>query len=974
MAGASTACKVGSDVGMCSGTRKCTESGLSLCDAPSPSAEICNGKDDDCNGQTDEAGAGNCTLFYGDADDDGFGGGAGACLCAADLAHAHEKGADCDDQDAAVHPGAAESCNGVDDNCNGKTDEPGAAGCTPFYADADADSFGAGAASCQCAADLAFSATASGDCNDSAAGIHPDATEICDGADNNCNGLTDEAGASCTFFYADVDGDGYGAGDGVCLCAADKTHVTAKSGDCDDADETVHPKAAESCNGVDDNCDGATDEAGAADCGKFYADADGDKFGGGAPACLCAADVTYTTAKGGDCDDANAAIHPKADETCNGQDDDCDGVTDGAGSEGCVSYFADGDSDGFGGTGLAPKCLCAASGNYVALVAGDCNDGDAKIFPGTTESCNGVDDNCDSVTDPVNSAGCQTWYVDADADGYGGAGTQCACTKDGNYSTLLAGDCDDGKPGVHPNAAEICNGYDDNCDGSIDEGASGGATYYADSDGDGYGNAGAAVVACAQPVGYVSDHTDCDDAHANVNPGAAEIACNNVDDDCNGATVDGTGSKTYYQDVDGDGYGDPGSTVVACAQPAGYVNNSGDCNDYQVAINKAAQEVACNTVDDNCNGVTDEGSATTAYYVDGDGDGYGTGAAVQSCAAMGGYVTKKGDCNDNNPNINPGKAEACNALDDNCDGQTDEGQATTYYRDEDGDSFGTPSDMKTQCTKPAGYVTNNWDCNDKSSAVKPVVVPFFGFNISSITDESACNNTDDDCDGQTDEGAKTTWYYDGDGDGFGTSSNSQKTCVAPSKYVQEGSDCNDTDNTMHIGGTEITCDGKDNDCVGGDSCGTTCVAATEYNFDAGAQGWSLGSGWVISDYQTTTNALLFGSKSGGFSKASGGSTSSVNWYVPGGAQNLKMTIYFGNVTDYNNGYYDSGATMTFNLNGTTKVVGPYGYTDTKYTVTIPVNSAWWNTTVPFSITVKTTTSSSDSYGGFAIDDIQVSCP
>ena len=188
LAGATTTCKVSNDVGTCAGQRKCALDGLTLCDAPSPTAESCNGKDDDCDGLTDEAGATGCTLYFGDADDDGVGGGAGTCLCAPDLVHSHTQGADCDDSNAAIHPGAAEICNGKDDNCNGATDEMGAQGCTLFFADSDGDGFGGGAAACQCAADLAHPVASSTDCNDGAASISPAASETCNQIDDNCIG------------------------------------------------------------------------------------------------------------------------------------------------------------------------------------------------------------------------------------------------------------------------------------------------------------------------------------------------------------------------------------------------------------------------------------------------------------------------------------------------------------------------------------------------------------------------------------------------------------------------------------------------------------------------------------------------------------------------------------------------------------------------------------------------------------------
>jgi hypothetical protein len=124
-----------------------------------------------------------------------------------------------------------------------------------------------------------------------------------------------------------------------------------------------------------------------------------------------------------------------------------------------------------------------------------------------------------------------TFYRDADGDGYGDPGvTQVACSAPTGYVSDHT-DCNDGNPNIHPGAAEVCNGIDDDCDGQIDEGVKN--TYYRDADGDGYGNASVSTEACSAPTGYVSDHTDCDDANAAVNPGATEVY-NGIDDDCDG--------------------------------------------------------------------------------------------------------------------------------------------------------------------------------------------------------------------------------------------------------------------------------------------------------------------------------------------------------------------------------------------------------------------------------------------------------
>lgn len=156
---------------------------------------------------------------------------------------------------------------------------------------------------------------------------------------------------------------------------------------------------------------------------------------------------------------------------------------------------------------------------------------------------------------------------------------------------------------VYP-GEELCNGMDDNCNGTVDE--VGSNYYYPDADGDGYGDAGSGMMACTLPAGYTLVGGDCDDTNFAIHRGAAEI-CNGDDDNCDGMIdEDGaTGCTIYSQDADNDGYGSTTSTVCACTQPAGYVITGGDCGDTDPTRNPESVEL-CNGVDDNCNGVTDE--------------------------------------------------------------------------------------------------------------------------------------------------------------------------------------------------------------------------------------------------------------------------------------------------------------------------------------------------------------------------------
>ncbi len=132
-------------------------------------------------------------------------------------------------------------------------------------------------------------------------------------------------------------------------------------------------------------------------------------------------------------------------------------------------------------------------------------------------------------------------------------------------------------------------------------------TFYADADGDTYGNLNSTVQACSAPSGYVNNSTDCNDANAAVHPGAPEV-CNNIDDNCNNQIDEGV-KITFYADADNDTYGNLNSTTQACSAPSGYVSNSTDCNDANAAIHPGASDV-CNGIDDNCNNQIDENAIT----------------------------------------------------------------------------------------------------------------------------------------------------------------------------------------------------------------------------------------------------------------------------------------------------------------------------------------------------------------------------
>ncbi|MBI3245360.1 MAG: DUF11 domain-containing protein [Deltaproteobacteria bacterium] len=170
-----------------------------------------------------------------------------------------------------------------------------------------------------------------------------------------------------------------------------------------------------------------------------------------------------------------------------------------------------------------------------------------------------------------------------------------------------------------------------------------------------------------------------------------------------------------------------------------------------------------------------------------------------------GYSEFTGDCNDASTAIHPGVAETCNHVDDNCNGQVDDGLPFfTSYPDIDGDGYGDAAAAVQDCLIPAGYITTGGDCRDADSAIKPGA-------------PEVCNETDDNCNGQVDEGLPTSFfYYDGDGDTYGIVELHEEKCRASAGYVVKKNDCNDANALAYPGAPEVCGDGRDYDCCSDD--------------------------------------------------------------------------------------------------------------------------------------------------------------
>jgi uncharacterized protein (TIGR03382 family) len=408
--------------------------------------------------------------------------------------------------------------------------------------------------------------------------------------------------------FEDGDGDG-----------ADFLH------DCDDAEPLVRPGLVDVCDGLDNDCSGTADDD-ATEFPTWFEDCDGDGQGdlGTAatqcepPSLVCSwlAWDPATPEVAGDCDDADPGVFLGADEYCTATDEDCDGiggllelgVVDGS------TYYVDGDVDGYGDPLRAVQACQAATG--LSANDDDCDDGDDLVNPGATDTCgDGEDQDCSGVDGPPSEE--RSFWVDGDGDGYGDELALPVRT----CATALAGsvenddDCDDALGAVHPGATETCDGSDQDCDDVVDDVGQPEVTYYADADGDGFGDDRVAQDSqCGQPPGFVEAPGDCDDEDEDVNPGADEV-CNDVDDDCDRAVdLDDdslVGGAEGWLDRDEDNYG--GCADEACAptplcalglQDDGtvWVGNADDCDDAATDVNPGTAEIPGNTVDENCDG------------------------------------------------------------------------------------------------------------------------------------------------------------------------------------------------------------------------------------------------------------------------------------------------------------------------------------------------------------------------------------
>ena len=361
-------------------------------------------------------------------------------------------------------------------------------------------------------------------------------------------------------WYEDADNDGYGNEDVSMLSENQPNGYVSNDLDCNDENENVRPNATEICDGLDNNCDGQIDEG--LEVSTYYIDNDGDGYGNDNAAIeRCSAIAGYVLF-GGDCDDNNASINPNAQELCDGLDNNCDGMTDNGAQ--LVLQFRDRDEDGFGNEAEAIE-ECELLNGYV-LNFNDCDDNNASINPDAQELCDGLDNNCDGMTD--NGAQLVLQFRDRDEDGFGNEAEAIEECELLNGYVLNFNDCDDNNANINPEASELCDGLDNNCDFMVDNDVQL-VLQFRDRDEDGFGNEAEPLEECELLDGYVLNSNDCDDNNANINPEASEL-CDGLDNNCDFIVDNDVQLVLQFRDRDEDGFGNEAEPIEECELQDGY--------------------------------------------------------------------------------------------------------------------------------------------------------------------------------------------------------------------------------------------------------------------------------------------------------------------------------------------------------------------------------------------------------------------
>ncbi|GDX78720.1 hypothetical protein LBMAG42_05310 [Deltaproteobacteria bacterium] len=645
------------------------------------------------------------------------------------------------------------------------------------------------------------------DCDDADAAVYPGAVEGCDGADQDCDGVVDEA-CDCT---ATTDGARTWY-----YCATSATWADAQA----------------ECSGwglhlldVDDATDDAQffAEAQATSAGNWWFGLN-DRAAEGVYAWDGGSDSPYTNWRAGEPNDFGGSEDCAWYATTGGgewNDKDCSAMAYFVCQEGCetATRYADADGDGYGDPDTSTR-VCDDEAGWVDD-ASDCDDGDAAVSPETI------------------------WYGDADGDGYAGAAlTTAACEQPAGFAAT-AEDCDDADASAFPGAAELpADGVDQDCDGAD------ACTWYADADADGWGDATVTTEDCAGvPGGFVAEAGDCDDTDGSVFPGATDTPYDGVDSDCSGGSDD---------DADGDGSDGNGGPDCDDTDPSvapglievcdgvdqdcdAEIDAGGDCpaevvtyDDHAYffvtgAATWTAAQTGCDSVGYHLVDVRDaaeeawiwgeaEAALPTAAWWQGANDQ----AAEGTFEWDGGSASTYANWRAGEPNDFGGSEDCAAFADDGGGAWNDRDCANTYpyiceagceridsYADADGDGAGNAAVSASDCEVATGYVADATDCDDADATVFVGAV-------------EVCNEHDDNCDGLVDDADPgvdpmtfAMWYADYDGDGDGVPTETLVVCAPPPGWALTATDCDDENASIYAGAPDPV-DGVDQDCAGDD--------------------------------------------------------------------------------------------------------------------------------------------------------------